>query len=228
MEKSATSDLHPRLCLRLPCASRFPQKPGRALPVGGRERVPIHPACSSGRRRQATRHPTILPASQPQFPVPPSPQQRAAVAMGKIELQTGAICFRGDAGFAMGIGRQRYGLWRQIQVGAEHGPEPGPGGKVTPAVLLKNKPPGAFLFGRRSVRNKIPPAAGASSRTVCQRWISSAPGNSGRFLQSLQPFDCRCHGRPLPSASARALCSCRASSSTAGGQKARSGCRGGQ
>ena len=85
----------------------------------------------------------------PDFPSRRDRQQRETAAMGKIELQPGVICFRGDARFAMGIGRQRHGLWRQIQAGAEHGPEPGPGGKVTPAMLLKNKPPGAFLFGKR-------------------------------------------------------------------------------
>jgi hypothetical protein len=67
--------------------------------------------------------------------------------MGKIELQPGVIGFCGDAGFAMGIGRHRHGVGGQIQVSTEHRPEPGPVGKVTPTVLLKNKSPGAFLFG---------------------------------------------------------------------------------
>ena len=54
------------------------------------------------------------------FPLSRYRQQRQMVAMGKIELQAGAIHFPGDAWFAMGIGRQRHGLWRQIEVRTEH------------------------------------------------------------------------------------------------------------
>jgi hypothetical protein len=67
--------------------------------------------------------------------------------MGKIEFQASAIYFHGDAGFAVSIGCQRDRAGRQVQVSPEHGPELGPGGQVTPAMLLKNKPTGAFLFG---------------------------------------------------------------------------------
>ena len=71
--KSATSNPPQRLCLRLPCASIFPRKPGRALPVAGLARVPVHPACRSARRWRATRPPARCPASQRRLPAPSRP-----------------------------------------------------------------------------------------------------------------------------------------------------------
>jgi len=68
----------------------------------------IRRAAASGDGRPRGIPQNSLPVN-PDFRSSRHRQQRAAVAMGKIELQTGTICFRGEAGFAMGIGRQRHG-----------------------------------------------------------------------------------------------------------------------